>query len=74
VADAAVVGEPSPRTGEAVVAYVQPVPGHDLNPDLLSAHSAHALARYKCPSRYEIVDELPRALSGKLLRRELRAD
>jgi long-chain acyl-CoA synthetase len=74
VADAAVVGEPSPRTGEAVVAYVQPVPGHDLTPDLLSAHSAHALARYKCPSRYEIVAELPRALSGKLLRRELRAD
>jgi len=72
VADAAVVGEPSARTGEAVVAYVQAVRGHDLDPDALSTHSAHALARYKCPSRYEIVDDLPRALSGKLLRRELR--
>jgi acyl-CoA synthetase (AMP-forming)/AMP-acid ligase II len=50
------------------------VPGHYLDPDALGAHSAHALARYKCPSRYEIVAELPRALSGKLLRRELRAD
>ncbi|MEX1145180.1 MAG: AMP-binding protein [Acidimicrobiia bacterium] len=72
VADAAVVGEPSPRTGEAVVAYVQAAPGHDLDPDALSTHCAHALARYKCPTRFEIVDELPRAVSGKLLRRELR--
>jgi len=72
VADAAVVGEASPRTGEAVVAYVQPVSGHEIDPASLSAHCARALARYKCPSRYEIVDELPRALSGKLLRRELR--
>jgi long-chain acyl-CoA synthetase len=72
VADAAVVGEPSTRTGEAVVAYVQPVPGHDIDPSDLSAVCARALARYKCPSRYEVVNELPRAVSGKLLRRELR--
>jgi long-chain acyl-CoA synthetase len=72
VADAAVVGESSPRTGEAVIAYVQAVPGHQLDQETLASHSAHALARYKCPARYEIVDELPRAVSGKLLRRELR--
>ena len=72
VRDAAVVCEPSPRTGEAVVAYVQPAPGRSLDPEALASHSAKGLARYKCPTRYEIVDELPRAVSGKLLRRELR--
>ncbi len=73
VADAAVVGEPSPRTGEAVAAFVQAAPGHQIDTDALNAHCARALARYKCPSRYEVVTDLPRALSGKLLRRELRS-
>jgi long-chain acyl-CoA synthetase len=73
IADVAVVGESSPRTGEAVVAYVVPAAGRECLPDALVAHCAHALARYKCPSRIEVVDELPRALSGKLLRRELRS-
>jgi long-chain acyl-CoA synthetase len=73
VADAAVVGEPSPRTGEAVAAYVQAAPAHQIDTDALNVHCAHALARYKCPSRYEVVTELPRADSGKLLRRELRS-
>jgi long-chain acyl-CoA synthetase len=72
VADAAVVGEPSPRTGECVVAYVVPKEGHSPDPGALLAHSARALARYKCPARIEIVDELPRSEVGKLLRRELR--
>src|SRR5581483_6227309 len=70
VADAAVVGEPSARTGEAVVAYVVPAPGHTPDVEALGVHCAHSLARYKCPSRIEVVDELPRAPSGKLLRRE----
>jgi long-chain acyl-CoA synthetase len=72
VADAAVVGEPNPRTGETVVAYVVPAPGSEIDEGALAAHAAHALARYKCPSRYEVVAELPRTLAGKVLRRELR--
>jgi long-chain acyl-CoA synthetase len=72
VADAAVVGEPNPRTGETVVAHVVPAPGSEIDEGALAAHAAHALARYKCPSRYEVVAELPRTLAGKVLRRELR--
>jgi len=72
VADAAVVGEESARTGEAVVAYVQAKPGHDLDTDALAGHVARALARYKCPSRYVVVEQIPRNVAGKLLRRELR--
>jgi long-chain acyl-CoA synthetase len=72
VLDAAVVGEPSPRTGEAVVAYVVPRPGETLDPARLGESCGRSLARYKCPSRIEVVDALPRSVAGKLLRRELR--
>jgi long-chain acyl-CoA synthetase len=72
VRDAAVVGEPHPRTGEAVVAYVVAEPGYHVDASALTAACARALARYKCPSRVDIVDELPRSLAGKLVRRELR--
>jgi len=72
VLDAAVIGEPSPRTGEAVVAFVAAVPGTLLDVAALGEQCARSLARYKCPSRIEVVDELPRSVAGKLLRRELR--
>ncbi len=72
VADAAVVGEEHPRTGEAVVAFVVARSGGSLDAEVLGAWCAHSLARYKCPARYELVAELPRSSAGKLLRRELR--
>ena len=74
VAEAAVVGEANERTGEAVVAYVVPVPGRTPTPADLAAHCARSLARYKCPARVEVVDSLPRSFAGKVLRRELRGD
>ena len=73
VAEAAVVGEPDPRTGERILAFVVPTPGHQPDPAALSAWTARQLARYKCPRHIEIVAELPRSFVGKLLRRELRA-
>jgi long-chain acyl-CoA synthetase len=71
VADVAVVGEPHPRTGETVVAYVVPKPGASPDPVELLRHAGRRLARYKLPTRVELVDELPRSFAGKLLRRSL---
>jgi long-chain acyl-CoA synthetase len=71
VGDVAVVGEPHPRTGEAVVAYVVAKPGHTPDPVELLRHAGRRLARYKLPTRVELVDELPRSFAGKLLRRSL---
>ena len=73
VKEAAVVGIPSERTGEAVKAFVvledRAAP---LTADDLRAHTHGHLARYKCPAEIEIVDELPHGPGGKLLRRSLR--
>ena len=74
VADVAVIGEPHPRTGETVVAFVVPRPGDDPDPVELLRHAGRRLARYKLPTRVEVVDELPRSFTGKLLRRELSSD
>ena len=72
VAMAAVVGEPDARTGETVVAFVVPSPGASPDPGALVRHAGTRLARYKLPTRVEVVDELPRSFGGKLQRRSLR--
>lgn len=72
VGDVAVLGQPSDRTGEQVVAYIVPTPGRTPDPDELIEFCAARLARYKRPARIEIVDDLPRSPVGKVLRRVLR--
>jgi long-chain acyl-CoA synthetase len=72
VSDAAVVGVAHPHTGEAVKAYVVREPGTHLDEEAVIARCRGHLARYKCPTKVLFVDELPRNLSGKVLRRVLR--
>ena len=71
VIDAAVVGRPHDRTEATPVAHV--VTDGRVEPDDLAAWVATRLAPYKRPSAIQVVDELPRTRSGKLLRRQLRA-
>jgi long-chain acyl-CoA synthetase len=71
VADVAVVGEPHPRTGETVVAYIVAADGRVPDPVELLRHAGRRLARYKLPTRLVVVDSLPRTLAGKLVRRAL---
>lgn len=72
VLEASVVGAPDPYRGETVVAFVAPRPGATVDAGELLAHAREQLAVYKAPRRIELVDEIPKTLSGKALRRELR--
>ncbi|WP_089103651.1 long-chain-fatty-acid--CoA ligase [Streptomyces hyaluromycini] len=73
VAEAVVVGAPDERWGERVHAFVVPVPGQQQpSPRDLHTFLVPRLAAFKLPSRYEVIDHVPRNPSGKILRRELR--
>ena len=73
VAEAAAVGQPHPYTGETVKAFVVIEPGRGASEAELIADVQTHLARFKCPTSVEIVDSLPHLLTGKVLRRALRA-
>jgi long-chain acyl-CoA synthetase len=72
VAEAAVIGVDDPATGEAVVAYVVAVDGAEEVAAAVRAHCAVRLARFKQPSRVEVVDELPLTVTGKVQKGRLR--
>lgn len=72
VREAAVVGVPDAYRGESVKAYVSLRPGTAPEPAELAAYCKERLAAYKYPREVEILTELPKTTSGKILRRELR--
>ncbi|MEA2476242.1 MAG: long-chain acyl-CoA synthetase [Actinomycetota bacterium] len=72
ILEAAVVGESHPYTGETVKAFVRLKPGADTDERELISDAQHRLARFKAPTSIEVVDELPRLSTGKVLRRALR--
>jgi fatty-acyl-CoA synthase len=70
--ECAVVGVPSDKWGEEVKAIVVLRPGAQATAEELIAHCGAQLAGFKKPKTMEFVEKLPRNLTGKILRRELR--
>lgn len=74
VAEAVAVGVPHRSRGETLKAYVVPKPGETLTVQELVAHCREKLANYKVPKFFELREELPKTLVGKVLRRMLREE
>lgn len=75
VVDAGVIGVEDPLTGEAVVAFVVAGPDAGDPDDLVEAvraHCAQRLAGFKRPARVEVVEELPKTVTGKVQKGRLR--
>ncbi len=75
VAESAVIASPDKMRGEIVKAYVIPAPGYTPSPELateLQEHVKKVTAAYKYPREIEFVDSLPKTISGKIRRVELR--
>ena len=73
VALAGVTGHPDPVRGEIIVAFVVPRAGAAIGADQLRAHCRERLSSYKLPDHVEIRAALPLTVTGKLMRRELKA-
>jgi long-chain acyl-CoA synthetase len=73
VTQSAVVGRAVADGDEEVVAFVQARPGHSIDGGALQAWAAASLAPYKRPGRIVMLDALPAAANGKVLKGELKA-
>ncbi len=72
VREAAVIGVPDEYRGETVKAFVSLRPGRTADEAELIAFCKARMAAYKYPRQVEFLDEIPKTVTGKLLRRELR--
>jgi long-chain acyl-CoA synthetase len=76
VREAAVVGVPDEYRGETVKAFVSLVDPYkssdSITPEALIQFCKERMAAYKYPRQVEIIDEVPKTLTGKFLRRRLR--
>ena len=72
VQEAAVVGLPDPKWGEAPHAFVVLKPDGTTTPDELRTFTRDRLAHFKCPHSFTFVAELPKTATGKIQKFVLR--
>ncbi len=72
VLEAAVIGIKDSKYGENVMAFVVTKPGFDLTEEEIITHSQENYTKFKCPAKVRFIDNLPKSLVGKILKKELR--
>jgi len=70
ILEAAVIGEPSEKTGESVHAYI--TVKNTISSEAVIEYCKTSLTAYKVPKQVTVLDELPKSTVGKILRRALR--
>lgn len=72
VNEAAVIGVPDDKYGEALFAVIVPAPGKMLTVEAILEHCQGKIGRYKIPRQMDFVSEMPKSAMGKILKSELR--
>jgi acyl-CoA synthetase (AMP-forming)/AMP-acid ligase II len=72
VLDCAVVGVPHEHLGEVPALFIVPRPGNPVEKDAVLAHCRIYLSAYKVPHSVQLIAEIPRTGSGKIIRYKLR--
>ncbi|NPV59583.1 MAG: o-succinylbenzoate--CoA ligase [Actinobacteria bacterium] len=73
IADAGVIGIPDEKWGEVGLAVVVPTPGMEVTEEEVIEFCQGKLAKYKIPKKVVFVEALPRTATGKILKKELKA-
>jgi acetyl-CoA synthetase len=76
VASCAVIGVADPQRGQAIKAFIKLLPGFSPSEAITSEIQAHVktrLAAHEAPHEFEFLEEFPSTVTGKTMRRELRA-
>jgi fatty-acyl-CoA synthase len=73
IAEVAIVGLPDSVYGEVVSAWIVPRPGAAVTPDEIRAFCRGQIAHFKIPHYVDVVDQLPKTVTGKVRKQELKA-
>jgi len=72
VSEAQVIGVPSEKYGEEIMAWVRPKPGETLDAEELTEHCKGKIATYKIPRYWKVVQEFPMTVTGKVQKFKMR--
>jgi len=72
ISDVQVIGVPSQKYGEEIMAWIKPKPGESITEEEIKAFCDGQITHFKIPKFYKFVDEFPMTVTGKIKKVEMR--